>query len=310
MPVFQNSNGKLRMLAAQKFPKERQLQELVEGNLNTLFGSRLIKSEFSTGTEHGGRIDSLALSEENHPVIIEYKNTEHDGLVSQALFYLAWLLDHKGDFIEAARSALGDVDIDWSSVRVICLAPSYSRYSLHAVKQMSVRAELELWQFSSHQDGIFQLEKILHSGHNARSQPKSQGPNAETSEGLSGEDPVPNLEQHRDFIEVDDVRDAFDQLLEDISRLSDSVEIVPRRVYTAFKTSRNFVTLQTQKKRLLMYLHLEPGEVLANPVLGARDVSKIGHFGTGDVEVQINSSEDVPAAMVLVQRAFDGIGGA
>jgi hypothetical protein len=49
------------MLAAQKFPKERQLQELVEGNLNTLFGSRLIKSEFSTGTEHGGRIDSLAV---------------------------------------------------------------------------------------------------------------------------------------------------------------------------------------------------------------------------------------------------------
>ena len=159
MPVFQNSNGKLRMLAAQKFPKERQLQELVEGNLNTLFGSRLIKSEFSTGTEHGGRIDSLALSEENHPVIIEYKNTEHDGLVSQALFYLAWLLDHKGDFIEAARSALGHVDIDWSSVRVICLAPSYSRYSLHAVKQMSVRAELELWQFSCTRTGFFSLRK-------------------------------------------------------------------------------------------------------------------------------------------------------
>src|SRR6202162_1194088 len=37
---------------------------------------RLVATEFSTGARHGGRIDTPALSEENKPVIIEYKNTE------------------------------------------------------------------------------------------------------------------------------------------------------------------------------------------------------------------------------------------
>lgn len=310
MPIFQNSHGTLRMLGAAKFPKERQLQELIEQNLETLFGTRLIKSEFSTGSEHGGRIDSLGLSEENHPVIIEYKNLEHDGLVSQALFYLSWLLDHRGDFVEAARATLGEVEIDWSAVRVICIAPSYSRYSLHAVKQMSVKAELELWQFSSHQDGIFQLEKILHSGHTANARPRQESKAPVVSDEPDKQEPIPTVEQHRDFIEAQDIRDAFDQMLEEVSGLSEAVEIVPRSVYLAFKSARNFATLQAQKKRLLVYLHLNPKNVLENPVLGARDVTNIGHFGTGDVEIRINSPEEVPIAMALVRRAFDAVGGA
>ena len=309
MPIFQTFNGQLRMLPSLRFPKERDLQELVEQNLPALFGARLIKSEFSTGSDHGGRIDSLALSEENHPVLIEYKNVEHDGLVSQALFYLSWLLDHKGDFVEAAREHLGDVQVNWSSVRVICLAPGYSRYSLHAVKQMAVKAELELWEFRQHEEGILQIEKILHSGHTAKQTMKVDEDQLVTTVDTDSEEPQRTVENHRDFIQSDDVRDAFDQILEETAGLSESVEVVARSVYTAFKSSRNFACVQTQKNRLLVYLHLDAIKTTQNPVLGARDVSKIGHFGTGDVEIQIQSSEEVPAAMALIRQAFDESGG-
>ena len=309
MPIFQTANGQLRMLRSLKFPKERDLQELVEQNLPALFGARLIKSEFSTGSDHGGRIDSLALSEENHPVIIEYKNVEHDGLVSQALFYLSWLFDHKGDFVEAAREHLGNVEVNWSSVRVICLAPSYSRYSLHAVKQMAVKAELELWQFGQHEEGILQIEKILHSGHTAKPTTKVNVDQLQSPENVDSEEPQRTIEYHRDFIQSDDIRDAFDQILEETEGLSESVEVVARSVYTAFKTSRNFACIQTQKKRLLVYLHLDATPTTRNPVLGARDVRNIGHFGTGDVEIQIRSSEEVPAAMALIRQAFEESGG-
>ena len=38
--------------------------------------------------QHAGRIDSLALSEEDNPVIIEYKKVESSELINQSLFYL------------------------------------------------------------------------------------------------------------------------------------------------------------------------------------------------------------------------------
>ena len=47
---------------------------------------------------HAGRIDALALSEEDNPVIIEYKKVESSELINQSLYYLNWIQDHKGDF--------------------------------------------------------------------------------------------------------------------------------------------------------------------------------------------------------------------
>jgi len=37
-------------------------------------------------------------TEENNPVIIEYKRIESSELVNQSLYYLSWIKDHKGDF--------------------------------------------------------------------------------------------------------------------------------------------------------------------------------------------------------------------
>ncbi len=47
--------------------------DVVERNMETLFGVRFLASEYSTGTKHGGRIDSLGIDENGSPVIVEYK---------------------------------------------------------------------------------------------------------------------------------------------------------------------------------------------------------------------------------------------
>ena len=98
MPLYQIHKEKLKLVRSTPFTSERELQILVEQNLSEIFACRFIASEFSTGEVHGGRIDTLALSEENHPVIIEYKKVESSQLVNQSLYYLSWLEDHKGDF--------------------------------------------------------------------------------------------------------------------------------------------------------------------------------------------------------------------
>jgi RecB family endonuclease NucS len=72
---------------------------LVEQHLQVFFYCRFIASEFSTGIVHEGRIDTLALSEDDNPVIIEYKKVASADLINQSLYYLSWLTDHKGDLI-------------------------------------------------------------------------------------------------------------------------------------------------------------------------------------------------------------------
>ena len=76
MPIFDISGDKLSAVEQKNFALERDLQTLIEKNLETVFDCRFVASEFSTGAQHAGRIDSLALSEEDNPVIIEHKKVE------------------------------------------------------------------------------------------------------------------------------------------------------------------------------------------------------------------------------------------
>ena len=95
--------------------KSKELQFLIESNLEEVFNCRFVATEFSTGAQHAGRIDSLALSEEDNPVIIEYKKVESSELINQSLFYLHWIQDHKGDFEIAVQKTLGNgVKVDWT----------------------------------------------------------------------------------------------------------------------------------------------------------------------------------------------------
>jgi RecB family endonuclease NucS len=119
------SGNSLVSVEQTNFSVEKELQTLIEKNLATVFNCRFVASEFSTGALHAERIDSLALSEDNNPVIIEYKKVESCELINQSLFYLHWIQDHKGDFEIAVQRALGNgIEVDWSDVRVICIAPT------------------------------------------------------------------------------------------------------------------------------------------------------------------------------------------
>jgi RecB family endonuclease NucS len=98
MPIFEISNKRLTAVEQTNFTLEKELQSLIESNLGPVFNCRFVASEFSTGAQHAGRIDTLALSEDNNPVIIEYKKVESSELITQSLFYLSWIHDHRGDF--------------------------------------------------------------------------------------------------------------------------------------------------------------------------------------------------------------------
>jgi RecB family endonuclease NucS len=73
MAIFQIKDKKVSRIKPTEFKLEKDLQNLVEQNPETFFNCRFVATEFSTGNIHSRRIDTLAISEDNNPVIIEYK---------------------------------------------------------------------------------------------------------------------------------------------------------------------------------------------------------------------------------------------
>lgn len=120
----------------------------------------------------------------------------------------------------------------------------------------------------------------------------------------SGIEAVSTVDDHREQIDDPGLQAAFDAIIDQTTALSPEVTIVPRKFYIAFKRGRNFACLEVQKKKLLVFLHLDPADFITNPVLGARDVRNVGHFGTGDVEIQVTGPADVDQAMALIRRAY------
>ena len=73
MPLFAVTKTTLSPIDQTNFETEKVLQKLIESNLESVFACRFVATEFATGAQHSGRIDTLALSEDHNPVIIEYK---------------------------------------------------------------------------------------------------------------------------------------------------------------------------------------------------------------------------------------------
>lgn len=313
MPIFQRKEKTLKLVKPKKFTNEKELQNLIEKNLGEIFNCRFIATEYSTGQVHGGRIDSLALSEENSPIIIEYKVVESSQLVNQSLYYLSWMKDHKGDFEIAVQKAFPNdkIEIDWTDIRVICIAPDYKKYDLHAVKMMG--SNIELWQYKYYDNDILLLEEIYRrssvhiSGLDELDTTKNPvmvkaGKKAARTRATG----VYTKEEHNQKIDKNKKELLID--IEDyISSIDESIEEVPKKFYIAYKVTQNFVCLEVQKSRIVLFLKVKPADIKI-PKNG-RDVTNIGHFGTGNLEIEIKSIEDFEVAKEYIQQAFDNIGG-
>lgn len=71
--------------------------------------------------------------------------------------------------------------------------------------------------------------------------------------------------------------------------LGDGVNRVERKQYRAYQRLRNFACVcPPQRSRLLVYLRADPKHVDLVPGF-TRDVSGLGHHGTGDLEVQLRT---------------------
>lgn len=311
MPLFHIEGQTLATISQENFDREKELQMLFEKNLRSVFNCRFVASEFSTGSVHAGRIDTLALSEERHPVIIEYKKIESSELINQSLFYLHWLQDHQGDFEIAVQNRIGsDVEVDWSDIRVICIAPNYKRYDLHAVQVMG--ANIELWKYRLFENRTLYLEEVFQASVASSPSVRGDGKNpvmveAGKKAALTRATGTYTFDEHLEG-KPEKVRDLALAVQEFVTDLDPAIEEVPKKHYVAYKGSQNIVCLRVQQRRLRLYLKVDPTTLDEIPDI-ARDVADIGHYGTGDLELSVNTERELEIAKPYIELAYQRVGG-
>ena len=123
-----------KIIEAEEFKSstpEKELQIQVENHLNLFFQSHLLKSFYKIP---GGEIDTLAITEEGKPCIIEYKHKVDDKIINQIVFYYDWLQERSTKFeferIVKEKKNTKDLEVDWSGVRLITVAKQYSKWDI------------------------------------------------------------------------------------------------------------------------------------------------------------------------------------
>ena len=76
------------------------------------------------------------------------------------------------------------------------------------------------------------------------------------------------------------------------------------KLYVAYKAETNFVDVVPQQKRLQLSLNMAFSEI-NDPKGLCKDVSGVGRWGNGDVEVGLSSEEELPYIMGLVRQSFE-----
>jgi len=213
------------------------------------------------------------------------------------------------------RKALGPhTEVDWTDIRVICLAPTYKKYDLFAAQVMA--SNLELWTYRFFKNGTLFLEEVLQraltpSPLSASSESQAPGKNpvmveAGKKAALTRASGAYTFDQHLEG-KPSHVRELALQVREVMNSLA-GVEEDPKKLYVAYKSTKNIVCMEVQQQKVYLYLKLDPKK-FKGPEGISRDVTAIGHFGTGDLEVTLKSLQDLEAARPFLKKAYEAVGG-
>ena len=100
------------------------------------------------------------------------------------------------------------------------------------------------------------------------------------------------------------MRNLFEIFRKDVLVLDPCVSEEFLKLYVAYKAETNFVDIVPQKSRLRLSLNMQFHE-LHDPKGLAKDVTSLGRWGNGDVEVGFSKPEELPYVMGLVRQAFE-----
>ncbi len=99
-------------------------------------------------------------------------------------------------------------------------------------------------------------------------------------------------------------RELFDILRKEIKALDEKIVENFNQDYISYKFDKNFVDIVVQTKDLKLYLNMKFNELQDEKNL-ARDMTNKGHLGNGDIEVKLETKENIPYCLGLIKQALE-----
>jgi len=225
----------LTLIFEKSFKLEKELQELCEKNLETVFNLKYIKSEF---TINNFRIDTLAFDPQSKSfVIIEYKKDRNFSVVDQGYAYLSLMLNNKADFIleynENREENLKRNDVDWSQSKIIFVSPSFTLYQRESINFKDL--PIELWEVKKYKNNTINFTHLKPSGATGSIKTISKG--RKTIEKV--------IKEIKVYTEEDHLKGFPDEIIELYSKLKNTILTVG-------------VTLQLSQQNFILVLLQEP----------------------------------------------------
>jgi predicted transport protein len=300
MNLYNLNKNQLSQLKEIPFKLEKEIQSLFEQNLSLLTGLEFIKSEF---TIKGKRIDTLAYDNQSNAfIIIEYKRDKNVSVVDQGFTYLGLMLENKADFVltynETLNKNLHSSKVDWSQTRVVFVSPSFTENQQLATNFKDIA--IELWEIKRFENKIISINPIKKTRSAESIKPVMQ--QSEKIKSVTAEIKVYTEEDHLNGVSYE-ITELYETYKNAILNLFDDIEIVPKKLYIAFKKDKNISDIVVLKKGLKIFINLKKGQ-LDDPKGLTKDVSETGHWGNGDYELIVSNTDNLEYVMSLIKQAI------
>lgn len=305
MKLYKPHSGSLQRVKTVPFKLEKEIQQLVENNVLSLFELEFIKSELSYGNF---RFDTLCFDKElNSFVIIEYKKGSSYSVIDQGYTYLSLLLNNKSDFIleynETLDKNIKRDEVDWSQSKVIFISPQFTDYQKNSINFKNL--PFELWEITRYTNESIGLNKISTESNvdinSTISNESSDGVVRKVSKEIIRYDEEYHLSKNKN--RPDWVSELYRKLKNRILELGDNIEIRFGKQTIGFSNNKVFSDLILYNKGVGVVINLKKGK-LKDSLNLTEDLSDKGHWGSGDYRIWLKSEDNLEYTISLIRQSY------
>jgi len=173
-------------------------------------------------------------------------------------------------------------------------------------------ANIELWKYRLFTNNSLYLEEVHHNTKSTSTVSQSSNKNPVMVEAGKKAAQVRataiyTIDEHFEG-KSKEIQELMHVIREFVTGLDSAIEEVPKKYYIAYKASQNIVCMEAKSKNIKLFVKLKPSEVV-EPPKSFRDVSEIGHFGTGKAEFTISTPEEFEETKKYIELSYNKFGG-
>ena len=280
-------------IQVKKLELEKKIQNIIEKNLKQIFQMDFLETEWTIKLDNNeglGRMDTIAIDQDNCPVIIEYKLDKNKTILGQGLYYLNWLKNHTGNFYELVSKKLGKEkadSIDWSNPKLYLISREFNKYDVYAINEITGNNDVYLISYEYYENPEILSIEFLNNFSKNNALKTQKDDNFKTNKKDSSitntltafENDYNNLEKSK--------KEVVNLITETIQEnFNNEVLIKNMKRYRAFKKNSNFCCLVLRKDHMKLYLSLKYDSSMKE-YKNITNYENKDHWGTGDVEIII-----------------------